>query len=120
MVSEMKDENDLALFGEWQTEEYQPPIAVDGKVSVFVDVLSVEMCFSIHLDTDLSFTCPLRSLQVPRNDYGNVYLFKPCMLPVGCVHLRLPNLHRVARKLDLDAAPAVTGFDFHGGYSHAV
>ncbi|XP_029013015.1 DNA repair protein complementing XP-C cells isoform X2 [Betta splendens] len=88
MMSEMKEENDLALFGEWQTEEYQPPIAVDGKV--------------------------------PRNDYGNVYLFKPCMLPVGCVHLRLPNLNRVARKLDLDAAPAVTGFDFHGGYSHAV
>ncbi|XP_030588793.1 DNA repair protein complementing XP-C cells isoform X2 [Archocentrus centrarchus] len=88
MMSESKDENDLALFGEWQTEEYQPPIAVDGKV--------------------------------PRNDYGNVYLFKPCMLPVGCVHIRLPNLHRVARKLNLDAAPAVTGFDFHGGYSHAV
>uniref|UniRef100_A0A8C5EGE4 Xeroderma pigmentosum, complementation group C n=1 Tax=Gouania willdenowi TaxID=441366 RepID=A0A8C5EGE4_GOUWI len=88
MVSEQKEEKDLPLFGDWQTEEYQPPIAVDGKV--------------------------------PRNDYGNVYLFKPCMLPVGCVHLRLPNLHRVARKLDLDAAPAVTGFDFHGGYSHAV
>ncbi|XP_056130082.1 DNA repair protein complementing XP-C cells isoform X2 [Lampris incognitus] len=88
MMSEQKDENDLPLFGEWQTEEYQPPLAVDGKV--------------------------------PRNDYGNVYLFKPCMLPVGCVHLRLPNLHRVARKLDVDAAPAVTGFDFHGGYSHAV
>lgn len=35
MMSEMKDENDLALFGEWQTEEYQPPIAVDGKVAVF-------------------------------------------------------------------------------------
>lgn len=88
MMSEVKDENDLALFGEWQTEDYQPPIAVDGKV--------------------------------PRNDYGNVYLFKPCMLPVGCVQLKLPNLHRVARKLELDAAPAVTGFDFHGGYSHAV
>ncbi|XP_068187390.1 DNA repair protein complementing XP-C cells [Antennarius striatus] len=88
MMSERKDENDLPLFGEWQTEEYQPPIAVDGKV--------------------------------PRNDFGNVYLFKPCMLPVGCVHLRLPNLHRVAKKLDVDAASAVTGFDFHGGYSHAV
>lgn len=37
MMSELKDENDLPLFGEWQTEEYQPPIAVDGKVSVFVD-----------------------------------------------------------------------------------
>ncbi|XP_041656376.1 DNA repair protein complementing XP-C cells isoform X2 [Cheilinus undulatus] len=88
MMSELKEENDLALFGEWQTEEYQPPIAVEGKV--------------------------------PRNDYGNVYLFKPCMLPVGCVHVRLPNLHRVARKLNIDAASAVTGFDFHGGYSHAV
>lgn len=32
MMSEQKNENDLALFGEWQTEEYQPPIAVDGKV----------------------------------------------------------------------------------------
>ncbi|CAJ1055490.1 DNA repair protein complementing XP-C cells isoform X1 [Xyrichtys novacula] len=87
-ISEQKEENDLALFGEWQTEEYQPPIAVDGKV--------------------------------PRNEYGNVNLFKPCMLPVGCVHLRLPNLQRVARKLDIDAAPAITGFDSHGGYSHAV
>ncbi|CAB1416042.1 unnamed protein product [Pleuronectes platessa] len=86
--SELKENNDLALFGEWQTEEYQPPIAVDGRV--------------------------------PRNDFGNVYLFKPCMLPVGCVHLSLPNLHRVAKKLDMDAAPAVTGFDFHAGYSHAV
>lgn len=36
MMSELKDENDLPLFGEWQTEEYQPPIAVDGKVTVIV------------------------------------------------------------------------------------
>ncbi|MEQ2239180.1 hypothetical protein ILYODFUR_001893 [Ilyodon furcidens] len=88
MISKMREEKDLPLFGEWQTEEYQPPVAVDGKV--------------------------------PRNDYGNVYLFKACMIPVGCVHLRLPNLHRVAKKLSLDVAPAVTGFDYHGGYSHAV
>lgn len=32
MMSELKDEKDLPLFGEWQTEEYQPPLAVDGKV----------------------------------------------------------------------------------------
>ncbi len=36
MMSELKDENDLPLFGEWQTEEYQPPLAVDGKVTVSV------------------------------------------------------------------------------------
>ncbi|XP_074007593.1 DNA repair protein complementing XP-C cells isoform X2 [Numenius arquata] len=83
-----RDKEDLALFGRWQTEEYQPPIAVDGKV--------------------------------PRNEYGNVYLFLPSMLPVGCVQLRLPNLNRLARKLDIDCAQAITGFDFHGGYSHPV
>ncbi|NWR06366.1 XPC protein, partial [Paradoxornis webbianus] len=85
---ENRDREDLALFGRWQTEEYQPPIAVDGKV--------------------------------PRNEYGNVYLFLPSMLPVGCVQLKLPNLNRVARKLNIDCAQAITGFDFHGGYSHPV
>ncbi|XP_025908378.1 DNA repair protein complementing XP-C cells isoform X3 [Nothoprocta perdicaria] len=83
-----REKQDLALFGRWQTEEFQPPVAVDGKV--------------------------------PRNEYGNVYLFLPSMLPVGCVQLRLPNLNRVARKLDIDCAQAITGFDFHGGYSHPV
>uniref|UniRef100_A0A8C5T5F6 p125 n=1 Tax=Malurus cyaneus samueli TaxID=2593467 RepID=A0A8C5T5F6_9PASS len=83
-----RDREDLALFGRWQTEEYQPPIAVDGKV--------------------------------PRNEYGNVYLFLPSMMPVGCVQLKLPNLNRVARKLNIDCAQAITGFDFHGGYSHPV
>ncbi|XP_063204040.1 DNA repair protein complementing XP-C cells [Chroicocephalus ridibundus] len=83
-----RDKEDLALFGRWQTEDYQPPVAVDGKV--------------------------------PRNEYGNVYLFLPSMLPVGCVQLRLPNLNRLARKLDIDCALAITGFDFHGGYSHPV
>ncbi|XP_044523907.1 DNA repair protein complementing XP-C cells isoform X1 [Gracilinanus agilis] len=85
---QFRDQDDLALFGHWQTEEYQPPVAVDGKV--------------------------------PRNEFGNVYLFLPSMLPIGCVQLKLPNLHRVARKLDIDCVQAITGFDFHGGYSHPV
>ncbi|MBZ3876181.1 DNA repair protein complementing XP-C cells [Sciurus carolinensis] len=85
---QLQDQNDLGLFGHWQTEEYQPPVAVDGKV--------------------------------PRNEFGNVYLFLPSMMPIGCVQLNLPNLHRVARKLDIDCVQAVTGFDFHGGYSHPV
>ncbi|KAK7146079.1 hypothetical protein R3I93_013720 [Phoxinus phoxinus] len=88
MMAEQKGVKDLPLFGVWQTEEYQPPIAVDGKV--------------------------------PRNEFGNVYMFKSCMLPVGCVHVHLPNLHRVARKLNIDCATAVTGFDYHCGFAHAV
>lgn len=85
---QLHDHNDLGLYGHWQTEEYQPPIAVDGKV--------------------------------PRNEFGNVYLFLPSMMPVGCVQMTLPNLNRVARKLGIDCVQAITGFDFHGGYCHPV
>ncbi|KAL1790229.1 DNA repair protein complementing XP-C cells [Sigmodon hispidus] len=85
---QLQDYNDLALYGHWQTEEYQPPVAVDGKV--------------------------------PRNEFGNVYLFLPSMMPIGCVQMHLPNLHRVARKLGIDCVQAITGFDFHGGYCHPV
>jgi hypothetical protein len=69
----------LELYGEWQTEPYDPPQAIDGKV--------------------------------PRNEFHNVDLFKPQMLPKGCVHLRLNGLLRIASKLNIDCAAAVTGFD---------
>ena len=59
--------------------------------------------------------------RVPRNDFGNVELFQPGMLPRGCVHLKnMPNLNRLCRKLNIDCAAAVVGFDAHGGFSHAV
>ncbi|XP_017752495.1 PREDICTED: DNA repair protein complementing XP-C cells homolog [Eufriesea mexicana] len=70
----------LELFGEWQTMEYEPPVAKDGIV--------------------------------PRNEYGNVDLFKMCMLPKGTVHINLAGLYRIARKLNIDCAPAVVGFNF--------
>ncbi|XP_048269259.1 DNA repair protein complementing XP-C cells homolog isoform X2 [Bombus terrestris] len=70
----------LELFGEWQTMEYEPPVAKDGIV--------------------------------PRNEYGNVDLFKQRMLPKGTVHINLPGLNRIARKLNIDCAPAVVGFNF--------
>ncbi|KAM0734574.1 DNA repair protein complementing XP-C cells-like protein [Formica fusca] len=70
----------LEVFGEWQTTEYEPPVAKDGIV--------------------------------PRNEYGNVDLFKKCMLPKGTVHINLPGLNRIARKLNIDCAAAVVGFNF--------
>ncbi|XP_059060147.1 DNA repair protein complementing XP-C cells homolog [Achroia grisella] len=57
---------------------------------------------------------------VPRNAYGNVELFKDCMLPKGTVHIKLPGLNKVARKLNIDCALAMTGFDFNGGWTHPV
>ncbi|GFW30912.1 DNA repair protein complementing XP-C cells homolog [Trichonephila clavipes] len=58
--------------------------------------------------------------KVPRNEYGNVELFKPCMLPKGTVHLQLPGLNRVAKKLGIDCSSAVVGFDISKGSVHPV
>ncbi|XP_042234474.1 DNA repair protein complementing XP-C cells homolog [Homarus americanus] len=77
----------LELYGEWQVEDYEPPVASGGKVL---------------------------------NEYGNVELFKPTMLPKGCVHIPIGGLNRLAQKLNIDCAPAMVGFDFHSGWTHPV
>lgn len=48
--------------------------------------------------------------KVPRNEFGNVDLFKPFMLPRGASYLRLNGLLKIAQRLDIDCVPAVTGF----------
>lgn len=53
--------------------------------------------------------------KVPRNAYGNVDMYQPCMLPKGCAWLKLQGLPRVANKLGIDYAAAVVGFDNHCG-----
>ncbi|XP_014247249.1 DNA repair protein complementing XP-C cells [Cimex lectularius] len=58
--------------------------------------------------------------QVPRNEYGNVELYKPSMLPGGTVHLQIPGVMKIAKRLNVDCAPAVVGWDFHSGGSHPV
>lgn len=32
----------------------------------------------------------------------------------------MPGLNKIARKLNIDCAPAMTGFDYHSGWSHPV
>lgn len=53
--------------------------------------------------------------KIPRNEHGNVYMYQPQMVPDNCVHLKLPGVFNIARKLDIEAVPAVTGWDFRGG-----
>nr|CAI5861257.1 unnamed protein product [Callosobruchus analis] len=94
----------LEIFGIWQTMDYEPPTAENGIV--------------------------------PRNAFGNVELFKPCMLPKKTVHLRckwlfnrtlccvainmfltVPGLNRICKRMNIDCASAIVGFDFHCGGS---
>ncbi|XP_029652958.1 DNA repair protein complementing XP-C cells homolog isoform X1 [Octopus sinensis] len=70
--------------------------------------------------TEVYVPPPAVNGKIPRNEYGNVELYKPSMLPGGTVHLTEPGLNRVARKLGLDCAAAMVGWDFHGGSSHPV
>uniref|UniRef100_A0A8W7Q262 Rad4 beta-hairpin domain-containing protein n=1 Tax=Anopheles coluzzii TaxID=1518534 RepID=A0A8W7Q262_ANOCL len=78
----------VELFGEWQVQDYVPPVAKDGLV--------------------------------PRSAYGNVDLFQPCMLPKGTVHLQLPGLNRICRRMRIDCAQAITGFEYRNGGCQAV
>ncbi|XP_059178790.1 DNA repair protein complementing XP-C cells homolog [Physella acuta] len=70
--------------------------------------------------TDKYIPPPAYNGKVPRNEYGNVELFKPWMLPSGTVQLRGQGLQRVAKKLGIDIAPAMIGWDYHRGMPHAM
>ncbi|KAH7729559.1 DNA repair protein Rad4 containing protein [Aphelenchoides avenae] len=76
----------LNVYGYWQTEPYEPPEVVNGRI--------------------------------PRNEHGNIYMYQDSMLPKGCAHLRLPGIYQIARKLDLEAVPAIIGWEFSGGGNH--
>lgn len=56
--------------------------------------------------------------KVPKNDRGNVevppFAFQ---MPLGTVHVELPHAAKVCKKLQIDFAPALTGFDIRGGRS---
>ncbi|GAU93568.1 hypothetical protein RvY_05493-2 [Ramazzottius varieornatus] len=57
---------------------------------------------------------------VPRNEHGNVDMFKPSMLPIGCAHIHIKDIHKVAKRLNIDCAAAMIGWDFAGGHCHPV
>ncbi|KAF3263651.1 hypothetical protein TWF192_005926 [Orbilia oligospora] len=49
---------------------------------------------------------------IPKNAYGNIDCFVPSMVPVGAVHVPWGNAVRLSKKLGIEFAEAVTGFDF--------
>uniref|UniRef100_A0A0M3HRB8 DNA repair protein complementing XP-C cells n=1 Tax=Ascaris lumbricoides TaxID=6252 RepID=A0A0M3HRB8_ASCLU len=58
--------------------------------------------------------------RIPRNEYGNIYMYRACMLPKGCVHLKLDGLYGLARRMDIECVPAVVAWDFHKGGNHPI
>ncbi|CAK7339030.1 unnamed protein product [Dovyalis caffra] len=57
---------------------------------------------------------------VPKNERGQVDVWSERCLPVGTMHLRLPRVFYVAKRLEIDYAPAMVGFEFRNGRSFPV
>ncbi|XP_038721413.1 DNA repair protein RAD4-like [Tripterygium wilfordii] len=57
---------------------------------------------------------------VPKNERGDVEVWSEKCLPPGTVHVRLPRVFSVAKRLGVDYAPAMVGFEFRNGSSIPV
>ena len=55
---------------------------------------------------------PIKNGVIPKNSYGNIDCFVPSMVPKGAAHVPLRGTVRLCKKLDIDFAEAVTGFEF--------
>ncbi|KAL0579882.1 hypothetical protein V5O48_002129 [Marasmius crinis-equi] len=62
--------------------------------------------------TEMFVPDPVVDGKVPKNSFGNIDLYVPSMLPQGAVHIPYKGVAKVARKLGIDHAEAVTGFEF--------
>ncbi|KAG9127045.1 hypothetical protein FRC07_000881 [Ceratobasidium sp. 392] len=62
--------------------------------------------------TDVYTPPPVVDGKIPTNDFGNIDLYVPTMLPPGAVHIPHKGCAKVARKLGIHFAEAVTGFEF--------
>ncbi|MCD9643768.1 hypothetical protein HAX54_031467 [Datura stramonium] len=70
--------------------------------------------------TEQLFLPPAVNGIVPKNERGQVDVWSEKCLPPGTVHLRLPRLVPVAKRLQIDFAPAMVGFEFRNGRSLPV
>ena len=55
---------------------------------------------------------PILDGVIPKNSYGNMDCFVPTMVPKGAVHIPLRSTGKICKRLNIDFAEAVTGFEF--------
>ncbi|KLT44519.1 Rad4-domain-containing protein, partial [Cutaneotrichosporon oleaginosum] len=62
--------------------------------------------------TELYIPPPIVDGKIPQNAFGNIDLYVPTMLPAGAVHLPYKGIAKVAKKMGVSFAEAVTSFEF--------
>ena len=70
--------------------------------------------------TSLYRPAPVTESKIPKNQYGNLDIYVPSMIPAGGAHIQHPAAARAAKMLGIDFADAVTGFKFSGRHGTAV
>ncbi|KAK8090791.1 Rad4 transglutaminase-like domain-containing protein [Apiospora phragmitis] len=68
--------------------------------------------------TDWIIPEPIKDGVIPKNDYGNIDMFAEHMCPEGAVHVPYRGTVKVCKRLGIDFAEAVVGFEF--GHRMAV
>lgn len=91
--SRSRTQEEAELFGEWQTQPLVAPAPVDVCFFAEVTVLKgpfccIVVCYGCFYVFALSLTVWLLKGWIPRSKFGNVELFHPSALPVGCVHIK--------------------------------
>ena len=62
--------------------------------------------------TEYIIPAPIKDGIIPKNAYGNMDCFVPSMVPKGAVHIAKKSTVRICKKLEVDFAEAVVGFEF--------
>lgn len=62
--------------------------------------------------TDWIIPPPIEDGVIPKNAFGNMDCYVPTMVPKGAVHIPLRSTVRICKRLGIDFAEAVTGFEF--------
>ncbi|KAL9028923.1 MAG: hypothetical protein Q9196_002769, partial [Gyalolechia fulgens] len=62
--------------------------------------------------TDWIIPPPIVNGVIPKNAYGNMDCFVPTMVPEGAAHIPLRSTKKICKRLGIDFAEAVTGFEF--------
>ncbi|TVY89022.1 DNA repair protein rhp42 [Lachnellula willkommii] len=68
--------------------------------------------------TDWIIPPPIENGIIPKNSFGNIDLYVDSMLPEGAVHIPYRGTMKICKRLGIDYAEAVTGFEF--GHRMAV
>ncbi|KAJ7213931.1 hypothetical protein GGX14DRAFT_518886 [Mycena pura] len=62
--------------------------------------------------TELYVPDPVVDGIIPKNNFGNIDLYVPSMLPAGAAHIPFKGTAKIARQLGFSYAEAVVGFEF--------